>query len=111
MRPYQITWNISNQQYIDTTSRVTIDLDHVLAITEPHFEDRMGFGGYFAEFEIILAFRDTPLVISTRSDSDHSDRNRVKPVLVDGSPEGVSRLMNVYNALLDAWTCKNENGA
>lgn len=39
-----------------------VDLDHVLEIKPPRFEDRMGYGGYFALFEIYFAFRDEPRV-------------------------------------------------
>lgn len=39
-----------------------IDLDHVLAIGDAAFINRMGSGGWFVGFHLIMAFRDRPLL-------------------------------------------------
>lgn len=115
MRPHKIEWGSHHEKYVRH-----IDLDHVLAIDEPEFIDRMGGGGYFAEFEIHMMFLDKPLRVSTYCEADHgpsewtadgylkSDRRPgyPRPVMLNGEPEGVARLRVVFNDLYKAWVNK-----
>jgi|SRR5579859_1307032 len=41
-----------------------IDLDHILAISDAYFVDRMGSGGHFVQFEIMMAFLNEPLTFT-----------------------------------------------
>ena len=59
MRLYKTFWGL------------TIDLDHVQAISDARFIDRMGYGGYFAGFDIHFILQDKPLSYLT----DHYCKN------------------------------------
>jgi hypothetical protein len=41
-----------------------IDLDHVLAVSDALFVNRMGSGGWLVEFSLTMAFSDRPLAFS-----------------------------------------------
>lgn len=96
MRPYKIEWYAD--QWRRDTHKLHVDLDHILAISEPYFVDRMGHGGYFARFDITMAFLDKPIIISIHSAADHSGPTS-KPVMINGVPEGVVRLTDVFRDL------------
>jgi hypothetical protein len=45
-----------------------IDLDHLQAVSDTRFVDRMGSGGFFVEADLWFALRDKPIVICKRLD-------------------------------------------
>jgi hypothetical protein len=51
-----------------------IDLDHILAITDVEFANRMGYGGWFVEFRVVLAFRDSALIYSRELDDQTREK-------------------------------------
>lgn len=56
-----------------------IDLDKIVSITDAYFVDRMGFGGYFAEFRVEVQLLDKPITFTRKINADHSG-NRPKPI-------------------------------
>jgi hypothetical protein len=116
MRPYKFrdTW---------------IDLDHVLAITDAGFINQMGFGGWYVGFQVVMAFRDKPLVFERELTKDEQGWDHDKKSLtssatpylfnVDGSrsykPDWnadhkqflcVSRVQSEVDKLIEAWRSK-----
>lgn len=57
-----------------------IDLDKIVNISEPHFEDWMGKGGYYVSFEIHCQLLEKPISYSRRLYSPHD-------AVVDGEPK------------------------
>lgn len=68
------------------------DLDHILSISDVFFHDRMGSGGWFVSFDVIVAFRETAVRFTRELDRgkeikfDH-DLNYHLCAMVDGSWE------------------------
>jgi len=95
MRPYQVyprgPW---------------VDLDSIQEIDPPEFVDRMGFGGYFVEMRLRVAFREEPRVFSFKSESEWvKEDDYAYPKLDEhGFPDQLWWLVqSVYLPLLKEW--------
>lgn len=97
-----------------------LDLDHIQAVEDAEFVDRMGFGGWYAEFRVWLMFREEPLVYSHRFDETEyrfvitPDKSHHEALLTDGSwtkdPQdnetniaAVANLQKKVDALVAEW--------
>jgi len=83
-----------------------LDLDHVLEIEPPEFVDRMGYGGYFVELRLYLAFRDDPRVFGFQSESEFVREDDYSYPKLDehGFPDKLWWLLkSVYLPLLKEW--------
>lgn len=47
-----------------------IDLSHILSISDAVFHDRMGYGGFYVEFNIEFILRDKPITYSFETQKD-----------------------------------------
>lgn len=85
-----------------------IDLNHVQQVNPPMFIDRMGFGGYFVEMTVELAFRDQPRVFKFYQEAGEYNPNREQPrpkVYDDGWPTELKHVVHaVYYPLVLEWT-------
>ena len=99
MRPYRIP-----------TINKWVDLDTILSIEEPRFQNQMGFGGMFVELEWQHYLRDKPEVVSWTQSwlTDVKTRQFLPVAGPDGRP---SQLIEVYDAVFvpffTAWCGKS----
>lgn len=100
---------------------ITIDLEAVVAVTDPFFEDRMGSGGYFVGFRVFFTLRDEPITFRRQFEMDEyrhgrtsgrayimlEDGSEIESWQVEGSKSQPLALARVYEEsvkpLLAAW--------
>lgn len=109
-----------NKHIIKTFIGKHIDLSKVVSISDAYFEDNMGYGGYFASFEIDIQLRDEPIKYNREFKYDEYDYHNGNHTitLFDGrkveSSElydsdnhyeilAVRRLQQEINELIDQW--------
>ncbi len=95
MRPYRIKyWNT-----MDDDVCKWVDLDQVVAITEPK-----PFGDVGIQFSVEMMMRDEPVRVLSRADKDPRDYH------ADGRNGVEIETARLWQPLFDAWAGKAESG-
>ena len=82
-----------------------IDLDKIVSITDAYFVDRMGHGGYFAQFRILVQLRDEPIEFTKKIGHAYSKSDRTIPIYdADGETiTGVREMQEEADKLIKLW--------
>lgn len=99
-----------------------IDLSKVVSISDAHFIDRMGSGGFYVGFEIHCQLLDQPIKYERMFEYDEADYSghRPTPVTIQGSYHqfynaneedilAVQRLQKQIDELIEQWKVVNKN--
>lgn len=77
---------------------IHLDLTRLIAISEPEFEDAMGFGGYFANVVLHYQLRDNPVVVKVQLPS------ALRPTPEDPETQAAfNEFKEAVGGLLTAW--------
>lgn len=88
-----------------------LDLSKIVSISDAQFIDRMGYGGWYVSFEIIVQLSDNPIIYTRKFDYDEYTYNEKHELVYWKYPNGreskiplaVKRLQDQIDGLVKQW--------
>lgn len=86
------------------------DLAKIAMVTDAEFVDRMGHGGYYAEFKVWFQLMNEPVTFSIYQENVHGTGiDRSYPVMGARLPKQVEMMQKVVDDLRRAWGTYNRS--